>query len=220
MTSAVASRNSRRFRFGSRGSLMARSRSTKRTSEAIGSTERFDLSSRIRRAYFLKRAHSAVVGIPLKTFPIKGLSGDQVSRRRQTHESFGRFIQTLPGKVSSNGYSCFCVPHNASNTGSTRHLQQHARATAVASPSEAASSPDDFINTEAGVHGPRYVFSPRTEGAQNFDVSRFVLVGIAYDPFGTTGQAAQNRRGKQINLDSPLRSPPGQVTQAPSSGGL
>ena len=43
-----------------------------------------------------------------------------------------RSFQTSPGKDLSNGRSLFCVFHSTSNPGSSKLLQQHAKATAVA----------------------------------------------------------------------------------------
>jgi hypothetical protein len=48
--------------------------------------------------------------------------------------------QTSPGKDLSNGSSRACVSHNASNTGSSKLLQQHAKASVVARSPDATSS--------------------------------------------------------------------------------
>ena len=49
-------------------------------------------------------------------------------------------FQTSRGKHLSSGVSWYCVSHNASNTGSSKLLQQHANATAVALASDTTSS--------------------------------------------------------------------------------
>ena len=49
-------------------------------------------------------------------------------------------LQISPGKDLNNGSRNCWVSHNASNTGPSKLLQQHARATAVACPSSATSS--------------------------------------------------------------------------------
>ena len=118
--------NSRVFRFGKKGSLMAQSCRIEKTSKdrtraiSLGS-----LSFRIFRAYFRKRAHSSVVGCRLKDFRIKQLRGGKMC-------VFGVLtvyppsFQTSTGKDLSKGTSSSWVSHNASDTGPSKFLQQHA----------------------------------------------------------------------------------------------
>ena len=49
-------------------------------------------------------------------------------------------LQTSPGKHLNSGVNRACVAHNASNAGSSRLLQQHAKETAAAFPPELTSS--------------------------------------------------------------------------------
>ena len=60
--------SSRVFRFGNKGSLMAQSCRTEKTSKDRMFKVQSPLSSRILRAYFRKRTHSSVVGDLLKDF--------------------------------------------------------------------------------------------------------------------------------------------------------
>ena len=97
------------------------------------------LNSRILRAYFRKRVHSVVIGSLLKDFCIELLR-----RGKQDHVCALTVhpppFQTSPGKVLSNGSSRSCLAHSTSSTGSSKPLQQHAKATAVPSPLDATSS--------------------------------------------------------------------------------
>lgn len=72
--------------------------------------------------------------------------------------------QTPTGKVSSNGFSRSCVLHNVSKIGSSRVLQQHANATAVAFHPETTSSRARSLTISStlrqGCMGSRRAFSP------------------------------------------------------------
>jgi len=98
------------------------------------------VSPRIFRAYFRKRAHSVVVGSLLKVFRIKSLKKERKGRVGGTLTMHPSSTQTSPGKDLSNGCSRFCSAHNASNAGSSKLLQQQAKATAVPFPPDPTSS--------------------------------------------------------------------------------
>ena len=104
---------------------------TEKTAEDRVFEVQHSLSSRILWAYFRKRAHSSVVGDRLKDFRTKQL------REEKTHVIGTLTIhpssfQTSPGKNLNNGSNLSWVPHNTSNTGSSKPWQQHASPTAVA----------------------------------------------------------------------------------------
>lgn len=128
------------FRFGSNGSSVAQSCSrTGNTSRGMWRSPHRSSSVRILPAYFRKRASSSAVGSRLKDFRIKK------SREGKTHvigtlTMFRPSFQTSLGKDMSSGGSRLCVSHNESNTGSSKLLQQHARATEAAHPFDATSS--------------------------------------------------------------------------------
>ena len=67
----------------------------------------------------------------MKDFSIKWLRGEK-TRGVGTLTVYPPSFQTSAGKESSNGSSPPWVSYNASNTESSKPLQQHARATAVA----------------------------------------------------------------------------------------
>ena len=68
-------------------------------------------------------------------------------------------FQTSPGKDLSNGSSLSWVPHNTSNTGSSKLLRQHASATAVALVFDSMSLPAMSLTISStlrqGCIGPR-----------------------------------------------------------------
>jgi hypothetical protein len=68
---------------------------------------------------------------------VKGRGKNNVVDALTVHPSS---CQTSPGNNSSNGSSPSCIAHNASNTGSSNLLRQHASPTAVAFPLDATSS--------------------------------------------------------------------------------
>lgn len=88
-------------------------------------------SCRILRAYFQKRAHSNAVGSLLKDFQIEWLREDKARIVGPLTEHPPSF-QMSPSKDFINGNSFSRVSHNTSNTGSSKSLEQHASATAVA----------------------------------------------------------------------------------------
>ena len=130
--------DSRYFRFGSNGSPIAEDSRTAKTSEdkdRLASS----LIIRILRAYFRNRAHSSVVGSLLKDFRSRWL------RKRKTRVIGALTVylpsfQTSPGKDLSNRSTLSWVSHNTSNAGSSKVLQQQAKATAVAFASDPTSS--------------------------------------------------------------------------------
>ena len=125
---------------GNQGSLTVRSCSARRISEVTGSLEVSTLSFRILRAYFREWAHSNFVGILLKAFQTKQLSASEINSTARLTKPPLLSSQASCGIHLSSGVSRSCVSHNASNTGSSKLLQQHANATAVAFASEATSS--------------------------------------------------------------------------------
>ena len=122
-------------RFGKKGLSMAQICSTESASEySPGCTKSF----RILWVYFRKRAHSNVVGSLRKTFQTRSFNIARVRIvRGLTVHSYS--FQTSSGKVLSNGSSVPWTCHNMSNIGSSRLLQQHARATDVAFPPDSTS---------------------------------------------------------------------------------
>ena len=126
----VMCHKSRVFRFGSRGSPIAQSCRTEKTAEDRVFEVQHSLSSRILRAYFRKRAHSSVVGDCLKDFRTKQLR-EEKTRVIGTLTIHPSSFQTSPGKNLNNGSNLSWVPHNTSNTGSSKPWQQHASPTAV-----------------------------------------------------------------------------------------
>lgn len=136
MNSLAGDHSRRVSRFGKKGFLMARNCRTEKASEG-GTPRALHSIFRILRAYFRKRVHSIAVGSLLKDFQ---------NREGKTHVVGPLTMnpppsQTSPGNDLNNGSNLFWVPHKASNTGSSRLLQQHANATDVAFPPDATSSP-------------------------------------------------------------------------------
>ena len=129
------------FRFGNKGSSMAQSCMAEKTSGDGGAEAVGCVNSRILRAYFRKRAHSAVVGSLLKDCKVE-------SSRKEKPYLVGvltvhpQSLQTSLGRDLSNGANRSCVSHNVSNTGSSKILRQHARSTA-------ASFSPDVISSQA-----------------------------------------------------------------------
>ena len=120
---------------------MVQSCMTEKTSGDGKSRGPYWLNSRILRAYFRKRVHSVVVGRLRKDFQIGSLrvgKQDHVDALAVYPPSF----QTSPGKTASlsNGGSSSCVVYNASNTGSSKPSQQHAKPMAVHLPLDTTSS--------------------------------------------------------------------------------
>jgi len=78
--------------------------------------------------------------------PLEGLSNQIVEERKLNRHVVGALtlyppsFQTSPGRDLSNGRSVSCPAHNASNSGSSKLLEQHARLTAVLPPPDATSS--------------------------------------------------------------------------------
>ena len=138
--SSVTSGNLRVFRFGNKGPLVVmQSCRTESTSEDKLFLGPYLSSSRILRAYFRKRAHSSVVGNLLKDFKTKRFEQCKTRVVDVLTVHLPPF-QTSPGKDLSNGSSRPWVSHNVSNTGSSKLLQQHVSATAVALAFDATSS--------------------------------------------------------------------------------
>jgi len=79
MNASVASSHSKAFSLERKGSLVIRSYSVRRMSEATGSLEVSTVRAGILRAYLWKAVHSALVGILLKDFPIKQLSAEKMT---------------------------------------------------------------------------------------------------------------------------------------------
>ena len=129
------------FRFGSKGLLMMESRMTERTFQDGESRVAYSRTPRILQAYFRKRAHSIIVESLLKDchrvkLPRKGKI--HVGVTLTVHSS--SFQTSLRGNLSNCLSNGPCPSHNASNTGSSRFLQQHARLTAVPLPPDPTSS--------------------------------------------------------------------------------
>ena len=91
----------------------------------------------------------------------KGLSNWIVKGTKKTHivgalTLYPPSSQTSLGSDLSNGHSDSCFAHNASSTGSSKPLQQHARQAAVAFPPNATSSRamslTILVYVETGVH--------------------------------------------------------------------